>query len=156
VKPNTVPQFAPSSPRSTQAPRVFRQTLIGARLRWLAGLLKACYGEVTGNARMEVEGTVSKLLGRIDVDNLKSGRLPEAAAAPAAPPTPYDITLHERAARQLERAALHHRQALRWYRAGNSEQARYHACVAQGFCMDAGEIASELGRRLWRSMEGQR
>jgi hypothetical protein len=134
-------------------------TLIGARLRWMGGMLKAFAGEATGNPQMELEGTLTKLVNRIDMDNLARRR---ALGAPLSAQDGdwelelYDITLHERAARQLELAAERHRQAVRSYRAGDHEQGHYHAFIAQSFFSDAREIATELGKVLWRSLESRR
>lgn len=139
-------------------PGMAKQTLIGARLRWMAGMIKAFVGEATGNAELEVEGTVDKLIGRVKADSLArrqalGAALDEQDAGFAQ--EPYDIGLHDRAARHLELAAHHHRRAVHWYRAGDHELAHYHAFLAQGFCADAAEITGELGKGLWRTVENE-
>lgn len=134
-------------------------TLIGARLRWMAGMLKAFAGEATGNPQMELEGTLTKLVNRINIDNLARRRAlgePPAGQDSDWELKLYDITLHERAAQQLELAAKRHREAVRCYRKGDHDQGRYHAFIAQGFFSDASDIATELGKVLWRDLENRR
>lgn len=154
MKRDVIPQLLLASRRGA-TPRRTRRTLLGARVRWMVGMVKAFVGEATDNPELEVEGTVAKLLGRAEVDNLSRrhawGALSLQRDAGSCP-EPYDINLHEQVARHLELAARHHRQALRAYRSGEHDQGCYHACVAQRFVSDAGEISTELGKGLWRGM----
>ena len=52
--------------------------------------------------------------------------------------------LHLLAARQLELAAAHNRQAAEFYARGDIDKARYHAFVAEGHYLDAGPLAERL------------
>lgn len=54
------------------------------------------------------------------------------------------IRLHLLAAEQLEQAAVHNRKAVQCYQAGEFDQARFHAYVAEGHYIDAGPLADRL------------
>lgn len=125
----------------------------------MAGMLKAFAGEAIGNPELEVEGTVAKLVNRVEMNHLarERARGVRSSNEDARPePESYDVTLHARAARHLELAAQNHRRALRCHRSGKDDDARYYAFIAQGFFSEASAVTTQLGKILWRNLENRR
>jgi hypothetical protein len=59
-----------------------------------------------------------------------------------------NAALHSQAAEQLERAARHHREAARCYERGDTDTARFHAYLAQGYVFDIAHFANKISEYL--------